>query len=68
MASFQRIEIVVLALFCLILAGRGTAADASTSRTRAVTWPVKWGTAMDAKSRIFVSLEDGRVLCFAPKQ
>jgi len=30
--------------------------------------PVRWGTAMDGKGRIFVSLDDGQVLCFARKQ
>jgi len=30
--------------------------------------PVKWGTAMDGNGRIFVSLDDGSVLCFAPEE
>jgi outer membrane protein assembly factor BamB len=29
---------------------------------------VKGGTAIDHRGRIFVSLEDGRVMCFAPAE
>jgi outer membrane protein assembly factor BamB len=62
----------------LLVAGRdgpksGTLAavnleDGSCSWTQKLpARPVKWGAATDSKGRILVSLEDGRVLCFAAK-